>query len=240
MDDHITISDIGLIKKDIAVLNSILKLSPNLSNKFIIIESSLYIDADLLFVNADDDESLNTWYELKSQKSTATPIMIISREDVIDNEVTIRRPLIIHRVIRALTNVTHQQSVYTSNKDDVAHKNKKILIVDDSFSVRKYMEQKLPALHPDYMMMDFADSGKEAIEKVKTTAYNIVFLDVVMPGVDGYKVCKWIKSVRPKTKIVMLTSKKSPFDKVRGSMSGCDAYLTKPPNDDKLLKILNA
>ena len=59
------------------------------------------------------------------------------------------------------------------------------------------------------------------------------YLDVVMEGVDGYKVCKQIKSQHD-VHIAMLTSKKSPFDKVRGTMSGCDAYVTKPPTDQRL------
>jgi twitching motility two-component system response regulator PilG len=55
----------------------------------------------------------------------------------------------------------------------------------------------------------------------------------MMEGLDGYKTCKTIKS-NGDSYIVMLTSKKSPFDKVRGTMSGCDAYVTKPPSDERL------
>lgn len=59
-----------------------------------------------------------------------------------------------------------------------------------------------------------------------------------MPGVDGYQVCKLIKSKRAasKTAVIMLTSKGSPFDRIRGAMAGCDAYLTKPVDEDKLLE----
>jgi two-component system, cell cycle response regulator len=65
-----------------------------------------------------------------------------------------------------------------------------------------------------------------------------VFLDVIMPGIDGYQVCKLIKSKRAanKTAVIMLTSKGSPFDRIRGAMAGCDAYLTKPVDEDKLLE----
>ncbi len=234
----IKISNIGLEAKDTSVIKSILKLAAKLKDKFITIDNDLYKSADLLFVNADCDDSLNAWYELKAQKKTIIPIMVTVQGVIIDNEVTIRRPMIIQRVVAALENVIQRQLEQANTAGISTDTSKKILIVDDSFSVRKYMEQKLPVLYTDPMMMDFADSGKSAIEKVKIAAYDIVFLDVVMPGVDGYKVCKWIKSVRPNTRIIMLTSKKSPFDKVRGSMSGCDAYLTKPPHDDKLIKAL--
>jgi len=238
IDRLIKISSIGLEAKDTTVIKSILKLADKLRDKFITIDSELYKSADLLFVNADSEDSLNTWYELNAQKKTIIPIMVTIQGVIIDNEVTIRRPMIIQRVVSALENVIQRQLEQANTAGTSTDTGKKILIVDDSFSVRKYMEQKLPVLHTEPMMMDFADSGKSAIEKVKIAAYDIVFLDVVMPGVDGYKVCKWIKSVRPNTRIIMLTSKKSPFDKVRGSMSGCDAYLTKPPHDDKLIKAL--
>ncbi len=55
----------------------------------------------------------------------------------------------------------------------------------------------------------------------------------MMEGMDGYQVCKALKSNKS-SYVVMLTSKKSPFDRVRGTMSGCDAYVTKPPEDKRL------
>lgn len=216
-----------------------LKLAANLKDKFIIIDNESYGSADLLFVNADREGSLKTWHELNAHNKTIIPIMVTANGDTIENEITIRRPIIISRVISALENVIQRQLQHANHTGVTTENGKKILIVDDSFPVRKYMEQKLPLLDNNPMTMDFADSGRSAMEKIRTAAYDIVFLDVVMPGVDGYKVCKWVKSVRPKTRIIMLTSKKSPFDKVRGSMSGCDAYLTKPPQDEKLKQVLN-
>lgn len=239
MDKFAKISSIGLEAKDRTLIKSILKLSANLNDKFITIESSKYQSADLLFVNADDENSIKAWGKLKAQNKSVTPIMVTTSNKTYSDTVTLRRPLIINRVVAALESVVSRQLEQPQQYAATLNVGKRILIVDDSFSVRKYMEQKLPTLYANpQMIMDFADSGKSAMEKVKAAAYHIVFLDVVMPGVDGYKVCKWIKSVRPKTRVIMLTSKKSPFDKVRGSMSGCDAYLTKPPEDAKLKKLL--
>ena len=88
--------------------------------------------------------------------------------------------------------------------------------------------------------VDYAESGEQAIGFTGQKHYACVFLDVVMPGIDGYQVCKLIKSNRgsQKTTVIMLTSKDSPFDKIRGSMSGCDAYLTKPVDEEKLLETI--
>jgi twitching motility two-component system response regulator PilG len=71
--------------------------------------------------------------------------------------------------------------------------------------------------------------------------YTCVFLDVVLPGIDGYQVCKLIKSNKQavkRTAVVMLTSRSSPFDKLRGSLAGCDEYLTKPVDENRLLEVI--
>lgn len=112
-----------------------------------------------------------------------------------------------------------------------------VLVVDDNQTVREFMKSKLAAFR---FNVDYAESGEQAIGFTGQKNYACVFLDVVMPGIDGYQVCKLIKSNRAaqKTKVIMLTSKDSPFDKIRGSMSGCDAYLTKPVDEEKLLETI--
>lgn len=113
----------------------------------------------------------------------------------------------------------------------------RVLVVDDNQTVREFMRSELA---PYRFRVDFAESGEEAIEMTGRKHYTCVFLDVVMSGVDGYAVCKAIKSKRQvaKTAVVMLTSKGSPFDRIRGAMAGCDAYLTKPVVEEKLLETI--
>ncbi|HSM98970.1 MAG TPA: response regulator [Gallionella sp.] len=112
-----------------------------------------------------------------------------------------------------------------------------VLVVDDNQTVREFMKSKLAAFS---FNVDYAESGEQAIGFTGQKHYACIFLDVIMPGIDGYQVCKLIKSNRSaqKTAVVMLTSKDSPFDKIRGSMSGCDAYLTKPVDEEKLLETI--
>lgn len=112
-----------------------------------------------------------------------------------------------------------------------------VLVVDDNLTVREFMRNKLA---PFNFNVDYAENGEQAIGYTGQKHYACVFLDVVMPGIDGYQVCKLIKANRSaqKTAVVMLTSKDSPFDKIRGSMSGCDAYLTKPVDEEKLLETI--
>ena len=112
------------------------------------------------------------------------------------------------------------------------------LVVDDNATVREFMRTQLG---PFSFNVDYAESGEQAVGMTGLKHYTCVFLDVVMPGIDGYQVCKLIKSKKGarKTAVVMLTSKSSPFDKIRGAMAGCDAYLTKPVDTDKLLTVIS-
>jgi two-component system, cell cycle response regulator len=113
-----------------------------------------------------------------------------------------------------------------------------VLVVDDNASVRMFMKAKLA---PYNFEVDFAETGEEAVGLTGTREYTCVFLDVVLPGIDGYQVCKMIKANKQamkKTAVVMLTSRSSPFDKLRGSLAGCDEYLTKPLDEDRLLEVI--
>lgn len=109
-----------------------------------------------------------------------------------------------------------------------------VLVVDDSPTVRAFMRTRLAPFRLD---VDYAENGEMAIEMTQAKNYTCIFLDVLMPGIDGYQVCKRIKS-NPATKstaVVMLSSKSSPFDKFRGNWGGCDAYLGKPASANELL-----
>jgi two-component system cell cycle response regulator len=109
-----------------------------------------------------------------------------------------------------------------------------VLVVDDSATVRAFMRAKLTPFRFD---VDYAENGEKAIDMAQAKNYTCIFLDVLMPGMDGYQVCKHLKS-NPATKgaaVVMLSSKSSAFDKFRGNWAGCDAYLGKPVGEDELL-----
>lgn len=103
----------------------------------------------------------------------------------------------------------------------------RVLVVDDCMVVRELMSLTLT---PMGAKVDVAGSGEDALRMMEGTNYDIVFLDVMLPGIDGNRVCKCIKR-DTKTRhipVVMLTSRDAVLDKVRGMMSGADVYLTKP------------
>ena len=123
-----------------------------------------------------------------------------------------------------------------ANSNNKCRQTIKAMVVDDSQPVRKQLEIQLKMLG---VSVELAENGEQAIELSKGNEYDIIFLDVVMPGIDGYKVCKHLKqNDRSKeTPVIMLTGKSSPFDKVKGTLSGCDTYLTKPLEHEEFQNI---
>jgi two-component system, cell cycle response regulator len=140
------------------------------------------------------------------------------------------------------SNTLSRSNTSRDMQDDAATKKRMlgdtVLVVDDNATVRMFMQAKLA---PFGFEVDIAETGEEAIGLSATQEYTCVFLDVVLPGIDGYQVCKLVKANRQamkKTAVVMLTSRSSPFDKLRGSLAGCDEYLTKPLDETRLFEVI--
>jgi len=225
--------------RDLGFLKSIFRLSPKLKDECRFVGSERRRAAgrlaDVVFINADAPEALQEWHALAPDNPLTTPIMVSARGEQLQGVFTLKQPLVLKRVLDVLEHVTDTSRGCRSAPGATAALS--VLVVDDSFPVRKYMETRLHGLTMADLDLDFAASGEEAIAKAAASAYVLVFLDVVMPGIDGYKTCKLVKK-SGSPHVVMLTSKKSPFDKLRGSMSGCDAYITKPPQDERLRKVI--
>lgn len=112
------------------------------------------------------------------------------------------------------------------------------LVIDDSAAIRKQLELEL---RDAGIKSDFAESGEQALEKIKEAQFDLVFLDIIMPGIDGYETCKFMRETAEykKTPIIMLSGKTSPLDEVQGVIAGATTYLTKPVKSDKLQETLN-
>jgi two-component system cell cycle response regulator len=109
----------------------------------------------------------------------------------------------------------------------------RVLVVDDILSNVKLLEAKLTA---EYFEVATAYGGVEALAKIEEQAPDIVLLDVMMPGMDGFEVCRRIKR-EPKTAhlpVVMVTALDQPADRVAGLDAGADDFLTKPVDDAAL------
>ena len=238
MHDLIRIGYLGLSVHEARVMKTIFTLSPELKRSYVLTGTAELRKVDLVLVNVDEQNAVSQWKKLESINSLATPVALSAHGKTIEGAISLTLPIRLQMLIEALEHVLRN-----STKINIPVDMKKgevpleVLVVDDSYPVRKYMEQKLTELADMSTRLSFADSGEQAMGKFKSRNYDMVFLDVVMEGVDGYRVCKAIKS-RFDAYVVMLTSKTSPFDKVRGTMSGCDAYVTKPPTDERLIEEL--
>jgi two-component system cell cycle response regulator len=112
-----------------------------------------------------------------------------------------------------------------------------VLVVDDSAAVRAQLRALLESRG---LAVADVDSAEAALAAAAASHYACILMDVLMPGIDGYEACRRIKaSKHGAPAIVMLTSKSSPFDRIRGKMAGCDAYLTKPVDAEHLYEVIS-
>jgi twitching motility two-component system response regulator PilG len=120
---------------------------------------------------------------------------------------------------------------------DAMPKGKTILVVDDSATVRKLISSKLEK--SGHHVVSAVD-GVEAMEIIESMTPDLVLLDIAMPRMDGYAVCKLIRS-NDETKdvpVVMISGKDGFFDKVRGHLAGTTGYITKPFGPETLMRAL--
>lgn len=113
----------------------------------------------------------------------------------------------------------------------------KILIVDDEPGMRLLLEQTLEELEDRGVELLTACNGEDAVESIKTEKPLLVLLDVMLPGMNGFEVCNFIKNKLgiKDTYILMLTAKGQEIDKQMGKDAGVDYYMTKPFNPDDIV-----
>lgn len=110
----------------------------------------------------------------------------------------------------------------------------KIMVIDDSKTIRKSAESLLTKEGCEVVT---ANDGFDALAKIAEHRPDLIFIDIMMPRLDGYQTCALIKNNQlfKATPVIMLSSKDSIFDKARGKIVGSEKYLTKPFTKDDLL-----
>ena len=258
--DTYTVEVIGFGQNELMALASVFELSSRRIPKFVR-HDSRETDPDIFLADADDGGAMKMLAE--RNPSGAIPALLIGESNRGTAWTVLPRPIRWMKLFQAFdvaiaapaknvatgaapTSQPIQSSPPQENNPAAAQvvaapqsqSADWVLVVDDNQTVREFMKSKLAAFN---FNVDYAESGEQAIGFTGQKNYACIFLDVIMPGIDGYQVCKLIKANRSakKTAVVMLTSKDSPFDKIRGSMSGCDAYLTKPVDEERLLETIS-
>ncbi|MPV85370.1 response regulator [Ostreibacterium oceani] len=116
--------------------------------------------------------------------------------------------------------------------------NKKVLVVDDSETIRRTAEA---LLKKEGYEVGVAEDGFQAFAAIVDFSPSIIFLDIMMPRLDGYQVCSVIKN-NPEYEhipVIMLSSKDNIFDKARGRVSGSEFFMSKPFSKEELINVIN-
>ncbi len=114
---------------------------------------------------------------------------------------------------------------------------KNILVIEDDPMIEEFLQTGLKYEGYDVFV---SSTGKAGLTAVRRDSYNLIILDVMLPDIDGYEICRQIRNSDFKTPILMLTVKKEVADRVKGLDSGADDYLTKPFSFDELLARIRA
>ena len=114
----------------------------------------------------------------------------------------------------------------------------KILIVDDEAHIRLLLEQTMEDFEDEGVDILSSDNGKDALEIIKQEKPDLIFLDVMMPGMNGFDVCRAVKQElkMDRVYIILLTARGQEFDKKKGEESGADLYMNKPFDPDVIIE----
>ena len=129
-----------------------------------------------------------------------------------------------------------QKSESTQNQSAL---NVKVMVIDDSKTIRRSAETLLKKAGCEVVT---AVDGFEALAKITEHKPDIIFVDIMMPRLDGYQTCALIKNNQSfkSTPVIMLSSKDSIFDRARGRIVGSEKYLTKPFSKEDLISAITA
>ncbi|NKE66374.1 response regulator [Ramlibacter sp. RBP-2] len=236
----------GLKPIERQLLEGLVKVSQRRSPRLAILDAQAARDADVIVVDARDPAAV-AWAQQRPWLAQRAVIWIDGAQAG-PGHTLLRRPVqwpILPMVLaRALERGPGTAATATPAAPQAARptaapsRTARILVVDDSLAVRVHLRSLLEAR--GYQIAE-ADSVAAAMARIEEGRFDCVLMDVLMPQVDGYEGCHRIKARlrgADALPVVMLTSKGSPFDRIRGKMAGCDAYLTKPVDPQHLGEVL--
>jgi twitching motility two-component system response regulator PilG len=215
--------------------------------------------AELAIVNASDPRTLHKWSVWCSNRRHLISIYLYDNVIPDRAQLAVKRPAQIASMSDALRAAELRLCQYIPNlaigdnggsneqalagaasqcwqKKTATHT---ALVVDDSPAVRKAMEMQLLVYG---MAAHYVDNGEQAVQLARNQRFDVIFLDVMLPGIDGYEVCKQIRqhSQNRTVPICMLTGKNTMFNRVRGKLAGCDIYLAKPVQSSELKQVIDS
>ncbi len=230
--------------KDARLLEIVLQRAPNRRFDFRIVQANDAGYADIAIIDADRTSAVEVLSRLRRDSPDLVEVYVSESGAAGNGKYKIaKRSLVLH-CFRLLESIAETRvggtapsptppALQTANAPTPQPQTRpealtlRALVVDDSATVRTQLEVTLQRTG---LEVHTADNGESALERVQVVNYDLVFLDVVMPGINGYDLCRKIRTF-PSGRhlpVVMLTSRSSPFDRARGALAGCDTYLVKP------------
>jgi len=133
----------------------------------------------------------------------------------------------------------NEESLQEEGTADLSALNVKVMVIDDSKTIRRSAETLLKKVGCEVVT---AVDGFEALAKITVHKPDIIFVDIMMPRLDGYQTCALIKNNQTfkATPVIMLSSKDSIFDRARGRIVGSEEYLTKPFSKEDLIQAITS
>ena len=174
-------------------------------------------------------------------------LVVTDEKNCHHGDLQLQRPLLVTRVMRVMEQAAQQHQKPTEDNSvapaqesetEVAPSKKYCaLVIDDNSAIRKQLEIEL---RTSGIPSHAAESGEQALEMIEDAHFDLIFLDIMMPGIDGYETCGRIRSnpKHKKTPIIMLSGKTAPLDEVKGVIAGATTYLTKPIEHSEFQKVL--
>jgi two-component system cell cycle response regulator len=245
----------GLSDYELRLVRSVLSLTMvhGRSYSFALFDAASTGRPDIVIVDPNNEQAKAALQDLTSHDKTHEPfvLFISNTPQASQDKYHLLRPLAPTKMLALLDHVASEFSnilpstavpipppaLCSSIKPVPVKQLFRALIVDDSPTARIKIEIELRAMS---IMADSAQTGEEALNMLAKKPYDLIFLDIILPGADGYEVCKLIRRNQETKRIpvIMLTSKSSPFDRLRGSLAGCSWYLTKPVEHVKFYEVI--
>lgn len=236
VNDALKLLVVGFTDAERQLLDAIVRLSQRRQPRISLLDMDASENADVVMVDALDAKARN-WVEGRSWLERKVVIWVDAQDG--QNRNVMRRPIQWPNLPIMLARALEQSAVHKEDFRNSASGNGSILVVDDSAAVRSQLRS---LFEENGLSVTEADNAEAAIKAVTAASYACVLMDVLMPGIDGYEACRRIKAVtygNNRPAVIMLTSQSSPFDRIRGKMAGCDAYLTKPIDHRRLDEVIS-
>lgn len=248
-----TLGVYGLSATQRMVVGSLCRLSQSRGIRYVLQDSPDARASDMVVVDTDDAEAFHRWQN--QENAFNGPVVYVSAaplSDLADKHYNILRSHLSGGLLQLLNRIVVNELGHkppaTANKTDGnqsgsrekgtfrGHPAARALVIDDSLSARTQISLCLEKLNMDVTV---AKDAQHALNQLQDRFFDIIFLDVILPDMDGYQVCKLIKKdpMTRRVPVVMLTSKGSTINRLQGSIAGCDRYLVKPASEDDVISV---